>query len=85
MWTTVAQLSIQVSVRWLTSPEFMAATLSRDIYSMQNKLERAFKDFDRNESGTIEVDDIMSVLYGEQSMDLDRQAWVNLIKEVDKD
>jgi Ca2+-binding EF-hand superfamily protein len=65
--------------------EFMAATLSRDVYSMQGKLERAFKDFDRNESGTIEVDDIMSVLYGEQSMDLDREAWVSLIKEVDKD
>lgn len=63
----------------------MAATLSRDVYSMQDKLERAFKDIDRNESGTIEVDDIMQVLYGEQAMELDRSAWVNLIKEVDKD
>jgi Ca2+-binding EF-hand superfamily protein len=39
----------------------------------------------QNKSGTIEVDDIMEVLYGESAMEIDRTAWQQIIKEADKD
>ena len=52
--------------------EFLAATLSRDLYCTSEKIESAFSGFDRNNSGTIEVDDIMNVLAGSEVNELEK-------------
>ena len=65
--------------------EFLTATVTKDLYLLSDKLNEAFKAFDRDGSGFITLDELMNVIGGEESFEMDRKAWDKVIGEVDFD
>ena len=65
--------------------EFLSATVTKDLYLLSDKLGEAFKAFDRDGSGFITLDELMEVIGGDESFEIDRKVWDKVIGEVDVD
>ena len=84
-----AQLTITVNFKL---KEFIAATIEKNVYLLEEKLIQAFKMFDLDGSGTISRSELKEVLGSiqfltEEDQDYqnqDESFWDNLIKEADK-
>lgn len=61
--------------------EFLAATLDKTIYLQQERLENAFRLFDKNNTGMISICDLKSVLDKENLQD--SELWTSIMKEAD--
>jgi len=61
--------------------EFVMATINRQKLLSKDKLESAFKMFDKDGSGFLEIDEIKAIFGGQRN--IDEKVWEDLIKEVD--
>ncbi len=61
--------------------EFLAATLNRTKLMSKHNLEAAFKTFDKDGSGKISVDEIMSIF---NQTNTDKSKFEEIIKEADQ-
>jgi calcium-dependent protein kinase len=62
--------------------EFVAASVDRKKLTSKEKLETAFKLFDKDSSGSISASEIKEV-FGSAFANVDEQVWLEIIKEVD--
>lgn len=65
--------------------EFMAATIGRDMYTLSEKLSAAFNAFDGDGNGYITMDELMKLLAGQEKFDVDKESWMKMMEEADKD
>jgi calcium-dependent protein kinase len=64
--------------------EFLAATLTEEIYTNQGKLLQAFKMFDKDKSGKIDANELKEILSTSLSKE-DDSIWLRIIKDADLD
>jgi calcium-dependent protein kinase len=79
MLMEVAKLIIQVSI---TDSEWVIATINKQKLLSNDKLEQAFRLFDRDNSGSISADEVKDVLGAGRK--IDDEIWKNIILEVDE-
>ena len=63
--------------------EFVTATVNRGALLQDDKLRQAFRFYDKDDSGSISIDEIKDVLGVGKS--IDDHVWDQVVKEVDRD
>ena len=66
-----------------SSVEFVAATMNRKKILQASRLEAAFKVFDKNGDGQLNLDEIKAIF--SDDLDIPDDEWKRLIQEVDRD
>jgi calcium-dependent protein kinase len=79
MLMAVEKLIIQVR---RTDLEWVIATINKQKLLSNDKLEQAFRLFDRDNSGSISADEVRDVLGAGRK--IDEEIWKNIILEVDE-
>jgi len=63
--------------------EFVMATINRQKLLSKDRLESAFKMFDKDGSGYLEIDEIKAIFNPGGQRNIDEKVWEDLIREVD--